>query len=241
MAAAQTAPGGGRVLVLTIDSTWVWSRLPRLFGQADAPYNRFWSQTIRWLAGRDRDDSRPLLTVSTDRPYYDLGQHVKIRLVRRSRADVDVSQARPSLEIIGPDGKPLPPDRTPTPAAGSGQPDVFAAEFTAVASGRYQLNAVLTADDKPLANQTAEFFAQGPDSELADRRTNLSVLKALAKGQPDTVFTTDQPEELAKVIKRQERMGPEQRTEFWNSPLLFAAFLACVSAEWFLRRWNQMV
>ena len=36
-------------------------------------------------------------------------------------------------------------------------------------------------------------------------------------------------------------MGPEQRTEFWNSPLLFAAFLACVSAEWFLRRWNQMV
>ncbi len=241
VAAAQTAPGGGRVLVLTIDSTWMWSRLPRLFGQADTPYNRFWSQTIRWLAGRDHEDNRPLLTVSTDRPYYDLGQRVKIRLVRRSRADVDVSQARPSLEIMGPDGKALPPDQTPVPAAGSGQPDVFAAEFTAVAGGRYQVNAVLTAEGRPLANQTAEFFAQGPDSELADRRTNIGNLKALAKAQPDTVFTMDQAEQLAKYIKRQERMGPEQRTEFWNSPLLFAAFLACVSAEWFLRRWNQMV
>ncbi len=179
--------------------------------------------------------------MSTDRPYYDLGQRVKLRLARQSRPDVDVSQARPSLEIIGPDGKPLPPDRTPTPAASSAQPDVFTAEFTAVAGGRYRVHAALTADGKTLANQTAEFFAQGPDAELADRRTNIGALKALAKGRTDAVFTTDQAEELARKIERKDRMGPEERHELWNSPLLFALFLGCVSMEWFLRRWNQMV
>ncbi len=137
---------------------------------------------------------------------------MKFRLVRQSRADVDVSQAAPSLEIIGPDGKALPPDQTPTPAAGSGQPDVFTAEFTAVAGGRYQVNTALTADGKPLANQTAEFFGEGPDSELADRRTNIGNLKALAKGRPDTVFTTDQADELAKKITPRTAWGRNTAT-----------------------------
>jgi hypothetical protein len=31
------------------------------------------------------------------------------------------------------------------------------------------------------------------------------------------------------------------RTEYWDSPWLFAAFLAAVSGEWFLRRRNHLV
>jgi uncharacterized membrane protein len=241
VAAAQNAPGGGRVLVLTIDSTWQWSRLPRVFGQADTPYNRFWSQTVRWLAGKGNEDNRPLLTASTDRPFYDIGQRVQIRLARQSRPDLDVSQTKAALEIIGPDGKPLPPDQTPTPAAGSARPDVFTAEFTPAAAGRYQVNAALTADGNVVANQTAEFRAQGADYELADPRTNPGALEALAKATGGLSFDVDRADELAKKIQRKDRIGPEQRDEFWNSPLLFAAFLACVSMEWFLRRWNQMV
>ena len=168
VAAVQRAGGGGQVMVLTIDSTWRWSRLPRMVGQADTLYGRFWSQAIRWLAGRGRDEQRPLLTVSTDKAYYEVGKRVNLHIARQPRADVDVSAAQVAVEIVGPGGKPLPPEQTPAPRASSGQPDVFTAEFTPAASGRYEVNATLTADGKALANQTTEFRAQGADYELAD-------------------------------------------------------------------------
>ena len=103
------------------------------------------------------------------------------------------------------------------------------------------MNATLPADGKALANQTAEFRAQGADYELADEGTNPANLRALADATGGVYLDVDRADELAGKIARKDRMGPEQRYEFWNSPLLFVAFLACVSMEWFLRRWNQMV
>jgi hypothetical protein len=241
VAAAQRAGGGGQVLVLAVDSTWRWSRLPRLVGQADTLYGRFWSQTIRWLAGRGRDDQRPPLAVSTDKPYYEVGKKAIIRVARQPRPDIDATSTQIALEITGPDGKPLPPEQTPVPRAGSAQPDVYTAEFTPSVGGRYEVNATLTADGKALANQTAEFRAQGGDYELADQGTNPAALRALAEATGGVYLDVDHAEDLAGKIARRDQMGPEHRDEFWNSPLLFAAFLACVSMEWFLRRWNQMV
>ena len=120
VAAAQTAPGGGRVLVLTIDSTWIWSRLPRLFRPGRRAVQPILVSNDP-LAGRPRPRRQPATPDRvTDRPNYDLGQRVKFRRLQ-SRADVDVSQAAPSLEIIGADGKALPPDRRlrrrPAPAS----------------------------------------------------------------------------------------------------------------------------
>ena len=120
VAAVQRAGGGGQVMVLTVDSTWLWSRLPRTHGQADTLYGRFWSQTIRWLAGRGRDEQRPLLTVFPDKPYYDVGKRVDLDHQRQPCADVDLGATQVAVEIIGPDGQPLPPERTPTPCASSG-------------------------------------------------------------------------------------------------------------------------
>ncbi len=241
VAAVQRAGGGGQVMVLTVDSTWRWSRLPRMIGQSDALYGRFWSQTVRWLAGRGRDEQRPLLTVSTDKAYYDVGKRVQLRIARQPRADADVSATQVAVEIVGPDGKPLPPEQTPAPRASSGQPDVFTAEFMPEAAGRYGVNATLTAAGKALASQTTEFRAQGADYELADQGTNPANLRALAEATGGVYLDVDRADELAGKIARKDRMGPERRYEFWNSPMLFVAFLACVSAEWFLRRWNQMV
>src|SRR5262249_43885829 len=43
--AVQRAGGGGQVMVMAADTTWNWSRLPRIVGQPDNLYGRFWSQT----------------------------------------------------------------------------------------------------------------------------------------------------------------------------------------------------
>jgi hypothetical protein len=240
-AAVARAPGGGQVLVLAVDSTWRWSRLPRVAGEPDTLYTRFWGQAVRFLAGRTRAEQRPPLTVTTDRPYYDLNQRVRVTVRRGPDAGWAAKQLK--LEITGPGG-PLPADRTPAPAASSGEPDVFAAEFLPPAAGRYDVNAVVAdaADAaKTVANATAEFRAQGADYELADTGTNPAALKALAEAGGGQYLDVDQADRLAALVARKERLGPERSWEYWNSPLLFVAFLTCVSAEWILRRWNQLV
>jgi hypothetical protein len=181
------------------------------------------------------------LTVSTDSPYYDLGKRVTVTVRRQPRPDVDLTGAELSLEITGPDGQALPPNRTPAPHAGSADPDLFTAEFAPEAAGRYELNAMLRRGGDVLANQTAEFRAQGADYELADPGTNPAALRALADATGGVYLDVDRAADLAEKIVRKDRLGPETRDEFWNSPLLFVTFLLCVSAEWFLRRWNQLV
>jgi hypothetical protein len=210
VAVVQRASGGGQVMVLTVDSTWLWSRLPRTQGRADTLYGRFWGQTVRWLASRGRDERRPPLTVFPDKPYYEVGKRVLLTIKRQPRADVDLSATQVSLEIIGPDGQPLPLERTPTPRASSGQPDVFTAEFTPSVSGRYEVNATLNADGKVLSNQTTEFRAQGADYKLADEG-NPETLKALAKATGGLYLDVDQADKLADKIAREDRMGPEHR------------------------------
>jgi uncharacterized membrane protein len=242
--AVQRAPGGGQVMVLAADTTWRWSRLPRVFGQSDSLYGRFWSQAVRWLAGRGLDDQRPLLTVSTDRADYGVGKKVTVRVVRQRRTDKDpalaqdLAAAQPSVEVTGPRGDvvavPLHED--------SSDPDVSTGEFNPSAGGRYEVMATLAAGSKPLANQTAEFLVQGADLELANTGTNPANLQALADVTGGAYRDVEQAGDLAGQIARKERRTVQVvRSEFWNSPWLFAAFLTAVTGEWFLRRRNHLV
>ena len=48
-------------------ANWDVVRTVTVTGQNDALYPRFWSQTIRWLAGREKQTERPPLVISTDR------------------------------------------------------------------------------------------------------------------------------------------------------------------------------
>ena len=132
--------GGGKVMTILADTTWKWSRTPRLVGRSDTLYARFWSQTVRWLAGRGLDENRPLLTVSTDRAGSEAGKPVTVRVTRQPRPDVDFGTAELVAEAKGPNGEvklPLAPS--------SANPDEFTALFTPPAGGRYEIAARLFA------------------------------------------------------------------------------------------------
>ena len=92
--AVQRAGGGGQVMVFCPDTTWKWSRFPRLLGQEDLLYGKFWSQTVRWLAGRALDDSRPLISVRTGQPVYEANKKVTVKVVRQRRPGSDLSGSR---------------------------------------------------------------------------------------------------------------------------------------------------
>jgi hypothetical protein len=225
--------GAGPVLVLAVDTTWRWSRLTRVMGQADTLFARFWSQTIRWLAGRDPERKRVPVTVSTDKPDYAVGQPVAIRVERAPETKGEVTVA-----VTAGDGQPVPV----RVQASSAAPDVFTGTVTPAAGGRYSVSASLSAEGKLVANQTAEFLVQGADWELADTRTNRGLLQSLAAATGGIYHDVEDAAKLATKIEGKERRTVQvHRTEYWNSPWLFFIFLGAITAEWILRRRNHLV
>ncbi|MFO0880374.1 MAG: hypothetical protein U0840_23765 [Gemmataceae bacterium] len=235
--AVQRAPGGGQVMVLCPDTTWKWSRLPRLVGQDDTLYSRFWSQAIRWLAGRALEDSRPVLSVRTERPIHEAKSKVAVRLQRQPRPGSEPGTFH--LEVVDPKGAPV---QGLVPQSDSADPDLATVEFFPTLAGRYEITASLRAEGKVLANQTSEIRVRGSDLELADGSPRPDHLRAIKEATGGTYFDIDQADNVAEQIPRKQIRRPRvQRSEYWDSPWLFAGFLAAVTAEWFLRRRNHLV
>jgi hypothetical protein len=237
--AVQRSAGGGQVMVACPDTTWNWSRLSRVLGQDDNLYSRFWSQTIRWLAGRATEDSRAMVSVRTQKPTYEVNRKVTLQLVRQRRPGADLTGARFVVDVTDPKGKAVPGLE---PRVDSGDPDVATVEFYPGVAGRYEINASLKADNKILANQASEVRVRGSDLELTASEPRPENLRAIASATGGSYVEIDQAAEVADNVKRIERRTSRvQRTEFWDSPALFACFLAAVTGEWFLRRRNHLV
>jgi hypothetical protein len=243
--ATQRAAGGGHVMVLTADTTWRWSRFKRILGQPDTLYSRFWSQAIRWLAGRSLDDQRPPITVSTDKPDYEANQKVTVKVLKQPGADQEKAKGELSVEVTQPDKARQPHYRPPPPLTlkpDATNPDLLSAEFYPQAGGRYEVTATLTDAGKLKASQVSEFLVQGTDLEMASPATSPATLKSLADATGGVFLNVDEAESLADRIERKpRRTASVARTEFWNSPWLFLAFLTAVSAEWFIRRKNHLI
>jgi uncharacterized membrane protein len=129
--------GAGHTMVLAADTTWRWSRLTRVIGRSDTLYARFWSQTVRWLAGRQADDERP-----------PAGRQHRPAVLRRRQAGHGPRRAAAAPRrgpVLGrrrrrgrrPEGRSVPvPVR-----AGSAEPDVFTGTFFPTVAGRYEVAA----------------------------------------------------------------------------------------------------
>jgi uncharacterized membrane protein len=239
VAAAQRF-GKGHTLVIAADTTWRWSRMTRIMGQSDTLFARFWSQTIRWLAGRDLEQQRALLTVSTDRPDYELGKTVGIRVVRQPLPGGDTAPADVLVEVVDESGKNAKPVSL---RSGSAEPDVFFGSFAPEAGGRYEVEAGLqSTGGERIANQTTDFLVHGPDLELADTATNRPHLQSIAAQTGGEYVDIERASEIVKHIPRKERhLTRVENTELWDSPFLFLFFLAAVTIEWVLRRRQHLV
>jgi uncharacterized membrane protein len=245
VAAAQRY-GAGHTMVLTADTTWLWSRLPQIIGRPDTLYARFWSQTVRWLAGRGRDEKRDLLLVSTDHIGYDLGKPVKVTVTRQPRPEVDLSKTQLSVSY-----KPAGPGRKTVAVPvrnSSAAPDTFtgtffpAANARAAAGGRFELSASLTSGGNIVANKRTDFLVHSSSQELQNTGTNSEVLRDLAEASGGSYRDVSRAEELAVAIPRkQRRLTQSQHVPYWNTWVLFVTFVGFISVEWLIRRRNHLI
>jgi len=228
--------GAGHTVVLAVDTTWRWSRFTRILGRSDALFARFWSQTVRWLAGRDQRSAAVPLTVTTDRPWYELGDTVTLRAAGGAPADADRSGVAISAEITEPDGRTVP---VALRAAGVA---ALSGVFRPASGGRYEAVAVMTVEDGPAIAERTEFMVYSAGVELADVRSHPDRLRSIAAATGGEYVDIGEAAGMADRIPRRERTNRyTRRREIWNSPVLFLFFLAAVTAEWVLRRRNHLV
>jgi len=232
--------GQGKSMVVTADTTWRWSRVARLKGQGDVLYARFWSQSVRFLTGRGLDDERAPLAVTTDRPGYDDGEAVEVRVVRRDSA---ATQAQGLVATItNSAGR----ERSvPLRPAADGSGDQVATIYPD-GTGRHVIVARSTHEGQTVANANIELLVHGADLETTDTRTNPQVLRQIASERGAGFYVDiDQAESLGAKLQpdRRERTITRARDarEYWNSPVLFCFFLAAVTGEWWMRRRNRLV
>ncbi len=230
--------GAGRTMVITADTTWRWTRLAKVAGRSDTLYSRFWSQTVRWLTGRELDQRQSKLDVSTDQPDYKVGREVRIRAVRGSDVSESEEKGIVTVEVTDESGK-----RFSVPVKNSSaEPDAFVGSFYPSTGGRFRIDSSLEADGNVRANQQADFIVFGSELELADTGTNPGLLKSIADRTGGVAVDIEDVGELSgKIERRERRYSRVERTEYWNSSWLFLFFLATVSSEWVIRRRQRMV
>jgi hypothetical protein len=239
--------GAGRTMALTADTTWKWKFQVEARGQ-DSPYYRLWRQAMRWLAGRREEEMAPDQRVKgwTARPEYEPGQRVVLKARVRDaegqpeeRADVQVLLTYPiPVRREEPGGKEIVEEGT---TVGLEQVPLSLGEYQIPwdppATGLYGATALAARDGARLGSDEFEFVVGRAASEFDRVDADEQLLQALA-GQTGGVFhrLTTAGAIPAEIEQRRSLVAHRREINLWNAPWLLAAFLACVTAEWVLRK-----
>jgi uncharacterized membrane protein len=197
--------GEGRSAAFTADTTYLWYLPLRGLGQ-DSPYNRFWGQLIRWLAGEDVRNRQhgPGLDGLLNKNIYQLGENVRVRaVVRDERGDATrYAQVNLKLKKVGAaDGLQYP--LNPSPA----RTGLYDVTIPNPDKGDWTIELWATKDGKPLGKQELKFTVIPPAEEMLKLAANPRLLAVIAER---TRGFHNELAQLPNLIDELIRTGPAQ-------------------------------
>ncbi|MGP0067315.1 MAG: glutamine amidotransferase [Isosphaeraceae bacterium] len=224
--------GKGRVGALMIGGLWHWGMNRADPNESDL--ERSWRQTVRWLVG----DVPGRVDISV-RPKADLSSPaVDLRVQVRNAEYLPLDNAKVSLKITLPDGEDLTLDAEPDGReAGS-----YAATYMTKQPGAYRVVATATAPDgAAVGEREAGWAAQPAADEFAHLQPDREFLKTIAAKTRGEVVDGDRLESfVASLSSRDAPITEPWISPLWHQPLYFLIAIACLTAEWGIRRVNGL-
>jgi uncharacterized membrane protein len=222
--------GQGRVGALLVGDLWRWELRRPNEGQTD--FEKAWRQTVRWLVADV--PQRVEIAVNTDRGADDAEGSVRLAVTVRDPAYAPLDNAALSLRVTGPDGKTV--DLRAEPS--TKEPGRYEALFVARDPGPYRVAAAATAPDgADVGKAQAGWTADPAAEEFRDLQPNAALLDRIAKGTGgEVVRAGDLAAFAASLPTRHAEITEPFEQPFWHQSWVFLLAIACLVAEWGLRR-----
>jgi hypothetical protein len=224
--------GKGRVGALMIGDLWRWGL--RRAHPEESDLDRSWRQTVRWLVA----DVPARVNVSVRPKAEASSPAVDLRVLVRDAEYRPLDNAKVSLKIRLPDGEDLTLDAEPDGReAGS-----YAATYMTKQTGAYRVAASATAPDgAPVGEREAGWAAQPAADEFARLQPDKDFLQSVATKTKGEVVDGDRLEDfVASLSARDAPITEPWISPLWHQPLYFLIAIACLTAEWGIRRVNGL-
>jgi hypothetical protein len=225
--------GQGRVAAVTVGDLWRWA----LHRRPDEPreLERIWRQTVRWLVG----DVPQRVEVAAERDASVPGMPVRLQVEVRDPEFKSLDNAQVKVTISGPGGEPLVLDAQPS----DNQSGIYETTYMPRQTGPYRAKISVTDPEgkKVGEDREAGWVAQPAADEFRDLNVNRGLLESLAQQTGGEVVEAKNLEGfVADLPSRQIQRMETWTFPLWHTPLVFLLAIACLSAEWGLRRLNGL-
>jgi uncharacterized membrane protein len=253
--------GEGRSAAFTADTTYRWYLPMRGLGQ-DSPYNRFWGQLVRWLAGADVKQRQRGAGVQAllDKGTYRLGESVRVRAFVRDEKGDATRYAQVSLKYSRPGGgDPKPLSLGPAES----RIGMYEGTIAGADTGTWTVELVATKDGAELGKQTLTFTVLPPSDEMLRLAADEQTMSAIARATGGYSYPLAQWPQLLETLARAggDDATVTQRTvplhnfaraglatigvypawaATYDLPMQAALVVALLAAEWILRRRWQL-
>lgn len=224
--------GKGHVAALLIGDLWRWGM--RRAEPTESDLERSWRQTVRWLVGDVPDRVEVGVSPKAD----SLAPAVTLTARVRDPEYRPLDNAKVRFKIQRPGGDDLTLDAEPDRR----EPGAYAASYVTKQPGAYRVVATASAPDgSAIGDKEAGWAAQPAADEFArltPDREGLETIAAKTKGE-----VVDGDRLASFVASLQSRAAPITEpwtSSLWHQPFYFLIAIACLTAEWGLRRVNGL-
>ena len=223
--------GSGKTMFSAVDDTWRWR-----FRGGDRYFDRYWIQTIRFLA-RSKLAGETQAEVQTDRRRYQRNQPIQIR-VRFTNPALAPAQGEVVVQV---ERKGQGPKRVTLKRSPSSR-NLFEGALVQAKEGQYSLRLlpppVLTG---PAPGTT--FQVEAPAGEMERLQLNQAELIRASRTSLGKFYTPDLSDQLLSDLPKPEKvpLDTDPPIPLWNTWPVLLLFLAVLVAEWVLRKRKQMV
>jgi hypothetical protein len=224
--------GKGHVSALLIGDLWRWGL--KRDDPKESDLERSWRQTVRWLVG----DVPGRVEVSVRPKPGSSAPAVELLARVRDAEYRPLDNAKIALKITLPSGDHLTLDAEPD----GREAGTYAATYVAKQPGAYRVVATATAPDgSAVGEREAGWAAQPSADEFARLQPDHEYLKTIAaRTGGEMVDGTRLDAFVASLTSRGAPITEPWTSPLWHHPLYLLLAIACLTAEWGLRRINGL-
>jgi uncharacterized membrane protein len=224
--------GGGRTMAVATDSIWFWRFLAVGDGGAGREFDRFWSNSLRWLI---RDPELARVRVKAEHSAVLKGDPVVAEVQVLGPDYRGQGGAKVTATLLAVDGEKG--TNAGSAEATTGPEGAAMISFGDVPPGTYIIRASAEAEGEPLGKADEPVIVEAADVELEATFPRPEVLKALAEGSGGQYIDIgDKLPDLEIEDARKVEVDRTRRIPVWDTFFALTVLVGLAASEWWLRR-----